>query len=49
MKITKTEVFVLGDPLPTEAVDMSRIDGLAFVRIEVSESCSRLGSPLAMR
>ena len=37
MKITKTEVFVLGDQDPAEEVDMSRIDGLAFVRIHTDE------------
>ncbi len=33
MKITKTEVFVLGDPDTAGPVDGSRIHGLAFVRI----------------
>ena len=37
MKITKTEVFVLGDPVPTTLVDMSRVDGLAFLRIHTDE------------
>ena len=37
MKITKTEVFVLGDPESADAVDMSRIGGLAFVRIHTDE------------
>ena len=33
MKITKTEVFVLGDPETEGPVDGSRVHGLAFVRI----------------
>ncbi|MDA0337611.1 MAG: mandelate racemase/muconate lactonizing enzyme family protein [bacterium] len=33
MKITKTEVFVLGDPETAGPVDGSRIHGLAFIRI----------------
>jgi L-alanine-DL-glutamate epimerase-like enolase superfamily enzyme len=33
MKITKTEVFVLGDPETDDPVDGSRVHGLAFVRI----------------
>ena len=37
MKITRTEVFVLGDAVPTEKVDMWGIDGLAFVRIHTDE------------
>jgi len=42
MKITHVEVFVLGDPQPDQAVDMSRIDGLAFVRIHTDEGISGL-------
>ena len=41
MKITKTEVFVLGDP-PAEGPDTGRIDGLAFVRIHTDEGLTGL-------
>jgi L-alanine-DL-glutamate epimerase-like enolase superfamily enzyme len=37
MKITKTEVFVLGDPEGESEADGSRIHGLAFVRIHTDE------------
>jgi L-alanine-DL-glutamate epimerase-like enolase superfamily enzyme len=33
MRITQVEIFVLGDPKPDYAVDMARVDGLAFLRI----------------
>ena len=42
MKISDIEVFVLGDPKPDQAVDMSRIDGLAFVRIHTDEGITGL-------
>ena len=42
MKITHTEVFVLGDPTPDQEVDMSRIDGLAFLRIHTDAGISGL-------
>lgn len=42
MKITAIEVFVLGDPTPDHPVDMSRVDGLAFVRIHTDEGVSGL-------
>jgi len=42
MKITNVEVFVLGDPVPAGEVDMSRVDGLAFVRIRTDEGLTGL-------
>ena len=42
MKITRTEVFVLGDREPPERLDESRIDGLAFVRIHTDEGLTGL-------
>ena len=43
MKITKTEVFVLGDPeLNDGPTDGSRVDGLAFVRIHTDEGLTGL-------
>ena len=42
MRITKTEVFVLGDPVPKGPVDMSRVDGLAFLRIHTDEGITGL-------
>ena len=43
MKITKTEVFVLGDPeLNNGPTDGSRVDGLAFVRIHTDEGLTGL-------
>lgn len=42
MKITNIEVFVLGDPKPDYEVDMSRVDGLAFVRIHTDEGITGL-------
>jgi L-alanine-DL-glutamate epimerase-like enolase superfamily enzyme len=42
MKITDIEVFVLGDPVPDHPVDMSRVDGLAFVRIHTDAGISGL-------
>lgn len=42
MKITKVEVFVLGDPKPDHESDMARVDGLAFVRIHTDEGISGL-------
>lgn len=42
MHITQLEVFVLGDPKPDHAVDMARIDGLAFVRIHTNEGITGL-------
>ena len=41
MKITRTEVFALGDPVPSEPVD-ERIDELAFLRIHTDEGISGL-------
>ncbi len=37
MRITELEVFVLGDPKPDHAVDMARVDGLAFLRIRTDQ------------
>jgi L-alanine-DL-glutamate epimerase-like enolase superfamily enzyme len=42
MKITKTEVFVLGDPEPEGPVDGARVHGLAFVRIHTDEGITGL-------
>ncbi|MCC7262944.1 MAG: mandelate racemase/muconate lactonizing enzyme family protein [Candidatus Latescibacteria bacterium] len=42
MKITRSEVFVLGDPEPQGKVDASRIHGLAFVRIHTDEGLTGL-------
>ena len=42
MKITNIAVFVLGDPKPEHAVDMERIDALAFVRIQTDEGITGL-------
>ena len=43
MKITRTEVFVLGDPpLGEGPTDGSRIDGLAFVRVHTDEGLTGL-------
>jgi L-alanine-DL-glutamate epimerase-like enolase superfamily enzyme len=42
MKITNVEVFVLGDPQPDHTADLSRIDGLAFVRIHTDEGITGL-------
>ena len=42
MKITKTEVFVLGDPKPEGPVDGARVHGLAFVRIHTDEGMTGL-------
>ena len=42
MKITKTEVFVLGDPDPKGPSDMSRVHGLAFVRVHTDEGITGL-------
>jgi L-alanine-DL-glutamate epimerase-like enolase superfamily enzyme len=41
MKITRTEVFALGDPVPSEPVD-ERIDELAFLRIHTDGGISGL-------
>jgi len=48
MKITNVEVFVLGDPKPDHAIDMARVDGLAFVRIHTDEGLTG-GTPTAVR
>ncbi|MBI3959847.1 MAG: mandelate racemase/muconate lactonizing enzyme family protein [Chloroflexi bacterium] len=48
MKITDIEVFVLGDPKPDQPVDMSRIDGLAFVRIHTDEGITGLSEIFAV-
>ncbi len=43
MKITKTEIFILGDPeLNDGPTDGSRVDGLAFVRIYTDEGLTGL-------
>jgi L-alanine-DL-glutamate epimerase-like enolase superfamily enzyme len=42
VKITNIAVFVLGDPKPDRAVDMARIDALAFVRIQTDEGITGL-------
>ena len=42
MKITKTEVFVLGDPDSEKLVDGSGVHGLAFVRIHTDEGITGL-------
>jgi L-alanine-DL-glutamate epimerase-like enolase superfamily enzyme len=42
MKITKTEVFVLGDPETEGPVDGSRVHGLAFVRIHTDTGITGL-------
>ena len=42
MKITRTEIFILGDPDNAPPGDQSRIDGLAFVRIHTDEGISGL-------
>ena len=47
MKITKTEIFVLGDPTPTEPVD-DRIAGLAFLRIHTDEGFTGLSEIFAV-
>lgn len=47
MKITNTEVFVLGDPVPPEPVD-HRIDQLAFVRIQTDEGFTGLSEIFAV-
>ena len=47
MKITKTEIFVLGDPTPTEPVD-DRIAGLAFLRIHTDEGLTGLSEIFAV-
>jgi L-alanine-DL-glutamate epimerase-like enolase superfamily enzyme len=41
MQITKTSVFVLGDPKPSELVD-ERIQALAFLRVDTDEGLSGL-------
>ena len=43
MKITKTEVFVLGDPDSEKLVDGSGVHGLAFVRIHTDEGLYGVG------
>ena len=48
MKITKTEVFVLGDPESGGPTDGSRIDGLAFVRIHTDEGLTGLSEIFAV-
>tara|TARA_B100000686_G_scaffold354455_1_gene464816 strand:- start:5055 stop:6257 length:1203 start_codon:yes stop_codon:yes gene_type:complete len=48
MKITKTEVFVLGDPDPLETTDMSRVHGLAFVRVHTDEGITGLSEVFAV-
>lgn len=47
MKITKTEIFVLGDPMPSEPVD-DRIAGLAFLRIHTDEGLTGLSEIFAV-
>jgi L-alanine-DL-glutamate epimerase-like enolase superfamily enzyme len=47
MKITKTEVFVLGDPVPSSPVD-ERIGALAFVRIHTDEGITGLSEIFAV-
>ena len=48
MKITKTEVFVLGDPESGGPTDGSRVDGLAFVRIHTDEGLTGLSEIFAV-
>jgi L-alanine-DL-glutamate epimerase-like enolase superfamily enzyme len=47
VKITRTEVFVLGDPPPPEPVD-HRIDALAFLRIHTDEGIIGLSEIFAV-
>jgi len=47
VKITRTEVFVLGDPPPPEQVD-GRIGGLAFLRIHTDEGIQGLSEVFAV-
>ncbi len=47
MKIAKTTVFVLGDPLPPGPVD-ERIEALAFLRIETDEGIGGLSEIFAV-
>jgi len=42
VRITKTEIFVLGDPDSAPAGDQSRIDGLAFLRVHTDEGITGL-------
>jgi L-alanine-DL-glutamate epimerase-like enolase superfamily enzyme len=47
MKITRTEVFALGDPVPSQPVD-ERISALAFVRIHTDEGITGLSEIFAV-
>ncbi len=47
MKVTNLEVFVLGDPEPSERVD-HRIDALAFLRIHTDEGITGLSEVFAV-
>lgn len=47
MKITKTEIFVLGDPTPAHPVD-DRIAGLAFLRIHTDDGLTGLSEIFAV-
>jgi L-alanine-DL-glutamate epimerase-like enolase superfamily enzyme len=47
VKITRSEVFVLGDPTPPERVD-HRIDALAFLRVHTDEGISGLAEIFAV-
>lgn len=48
MKITRTEVYILGDREPPNQLDGSRIDGLAFVRIHTDEGITGLSEIFAV-
>lgn len=47
MKISRTEVFILGDPEPTEKVD-HRIDQLAFLQVHTDEGLTGLSEIFAV-
>ncbi|MFH1569548.1 MAG: mandelate racemase/muconate lactonizing enzyme family protein [Gemmatimonadota bacterium] len=48
MKITGTEIFVLGDRQPPDQLDGSRVDGLAFLRIHTDEGITGLSEIFAV-
>jgi L-alanine-DL-glutamate epimerase-like enolase superfamily enzyme len=48
MKITRTEIFVLGDRESPTDLDESRVDGLAFVRIHTDEGITGLSEIFAV-
>ncbi len=47
MKITRTEVIILGDPMPTERVDV-RIGECAFLRVHTDEGVTGLSEVFAV-